>query len=528
MHMSRTGATDRSLRTLALLALAGLAAPRVAAAQSYVGREFDLDPTTAPDSRTRSEQQPAVAFDGTNYLAVWVDEESDSSRILSQRVDRLGNRLGPSVVQRPSVGFPLRSPSVAFDGQDFVVVWQRAGNSDVGSLIEGVRVGRDGGMGSSLVPQATLAIDARPRIACEPSRCLLVWIEPEGATNGSRIVQGRWLTAAGASTVSVRMTDTPSLVNSVAVSFAAGRYLVAWSENRLASGGRPVVRGTALPGGASSAMPASDLATGEGSLDALAVATDGTQHLLAWQRSVPGVSSGAIEAVRVDSSGARLDATPWTLGTGLDSAPTVAYDGSHFLVAWQTLVTQWSDIRGVRIARDGVRSAPIEISDTIANEITPAAVGDGAGRVLVAYATNQDARARILGFDGAPGMCAAGTECATGFCLGTDCCNSFCDNGGDPCVTASCAGGMCTRARDPHCGDAGTPDAAHGDAGLDASVPDAALETPGSGLVFRGGACACRAAGAPGRGAGAVGGVLAVLAAALRGRRRRALTRARA
>jgi hypothetical protein len=505
--------------------------PRVAAAQPYVGPEFDLEPGPAPDM-FRLQSQPAVAFDGTHYLAVWVDlsRMTNGFRILAQRVDRVG-RVLDTVFEVTRSEMALASPAVAFDGTDFVVVWQQS--AGLSQTIQGQRVGRTGAIVGSTFPIISGAEQAQPRIACGPSQCLVVSRESITMVGGQTVAVSAIVPSAMRASVLYRSPELIGTVSSPNVSFANGQFLVVWAENRSGFGGTMgVIRRVVARGGDLVLMPPSDLWSVGDSVNAIAMAAGGTQHLVVWHHGPAAGGPGPVEAARVDSNGTPLDLTPRSLAASVVSTvvPTVAFDGSNYLVAGDgpSALTSSADILAVRVSPRGdvLDTSAFGIATTEANEIKPAAVGDGHGRVLVAYATNLDARARILGFEGAPGLCASNAGCATGFCLDGECCDRFCDNGGDPCVTASCAGGTCTRATVPGCADAGTmdasiPDAAHGDdAGPSDGGMDAALETPGSGLVFRGGACACRAAGAPGRGGESFLAAVAALAVVAGVRRR--------
>src|SRR5207253_1451782 len=67
---------------------------------------------------------PAVAFDGANYLVVWVDNRSGSSIIYGARVSPAGSVLDPAGIPI-SVGISANSdePGVAFDGRNYLVAW---------------------------------------------------------------------------------------------------------------------------------------------------------------------------------------------------------------------------------------------------------------------------------------------------------------------------------------------------------------------------------------------------------------------
>jgi len=95
-----------------------------------------LNPGGAPISCVALNQQNCtVAFDGTNYLAVWDDDRSGSGRdIYASRVTVQGQVLD-------SAGFCIAgglsdqaAPDVAFDGENYLVVWRDSSAADLGDI----------------------------------------------------------------------------------------------------------------------------------------------------------------------------------------------------------------------------------------------------------------------------------------------------------------------------------------------------------------------------------------------------------
>jgi hypothetical protein len=94
-----------------------------------------LDPvgiiiSSAPESQFA----PDVAFDGANWLVVWQDRRDSTDRVYGARVTPAGSVLDTAGIAIAAGS----SPSVAFDGTEFIVAWQDSGD------IRAARVATDG------------------------------------------------------------------------------------------------------------------------------------------------------------------------------------------------------------------------------------------------------------------------------------------------------------------------------------------------------------------------------------------------
>ena len=74
---------------------------------------------------------PALAFDGTNYLATWTDTRRADGTIAGSRVSTGGTALDNPRIVISTAANAQTAPAVAFDGTNYLVVWadNRAGDS---------------------------------------------------------------------------------------------------------------------------------------------------------------------------------------------------------------------------------------------------------------------------------------------------------------------------------------------------------------------------------------------------------------
>jgi len=133
-----------------------------------------LDPAGIAISTAAEDQySPSVAFDGTNYLVVWGNWRGGSYDIYGARVEQSGVVLDPAGIAISTDPEHQYSPSVAFDGTNYLVVW-RDGRS--GLHIYGARVNKSG----VLLDPAGIAISAvgypgPPSVAFDGTDYLVVW-----------------------------------------------------------------------------------------------------------------------------------------------------------------------------------------------------------------------------------------------------------------------------------------------------------------------------------------------------------------
>lgn len=297
---------------------------------------------------------PAAASDGTNYLVVWQDYRSDGedSDIYGIRIDSLGRQLEPAafpiVTRRGYQG----EAQVAFDGTNWLVVWQDSRTA--GSAIYGARVSRGG---TVLDPDGqelfrTAGDYLRPAVAWNGTNYLVAW--GDYATGGPpNIRYGRVrpdLTVLDSGGILVPY-DTITVARSYcSVGSDGTNWLLAWTDGHDRNfsdvyATRIGPNGTALD---SAGFPVSQALFYQ---YCPAVRFDGTNYLVAWtdRRSQQDT---AIYAARVSPAGTVLEPNGILVSTGADfltRAVSLVWNGTEWVLGWG----RRGLIRGARLQPSG-------------------------------------------------------------------------------------------------------------------------------------------------------------------------------
>jgi hypothetical protein len=342
-----------------------------------------LDPAGIGISTVEAYQWfPRVAFDGTNYLVVWQDEHGHGL-IYGARVGSDGRVLDP---QGFIVGAAedMASPAVAFDGTHSVVVWNDARTGPADPNVYGARVNGDGIVldSQSITVSAAATPQERPVAACDGSELLVVWDE---TGESGRHIRGVRLTTGGTilDTTSIRISPPDGYRACASIAYGTSEFLVAWEDgfasNRDVRGARVSPSGEVLD---SAGILISEQT---GTQCAPATASDGTDFLVAWQDWRNG--SYDIYGARVSRTGTLLDTAGIAVCTnaGDQVTPELAYSGTDYLVLWQAPGTAVRDIYGARVSRQGVVLDPNGFVVSAAPNVQdqPAAAADGDGFLVV-------------------------------------------------------------------------------------------------------------------------------------------------
>ncbi len=309
----------------------------------FMSAEVTVD--QAPVHRPTLGRWPAVAFDGSQYLVVWEDHRAWRPILYGGRVTANGTALDPYGFPILDLGLELGSgdkyfePDVAFDGTNFLVI------TGVGNQIRGVRVSAAGEL-----------LDPEPIVIAAPD----------------------------------------STVSRPALAFDGEQYLVVWSQWSPDDAG--IYRARVEPDGTVLDPDGVLVHPLEFDLTKVGVSFDGSNYLLSWTDFDVEAQSQLLHAGRVAPDGALIDEDPIQInpiGVGVDQhvGPAVGFDGTNHVIAWTTMGVNaegWEEIRVLagRVTPEGTLLDPDAIA--VSNEVVEAtsahrldmAAGDGRSVVV--------------------------------------------------------------------------------------------------------------------------------------------------
>lgn len=337
-----------------------------------------------PEPRPTALLGPKVAYGGGKFLVVWTDVRE--GRIYGARMKPDGTLLDPEGVRlntRPAPSF-ASAPNVAYDGKDFVVVW------DSGDGVDGVRVAPDSGRPGpvfTVITSGEVAGDVG--LACSRKLCLVSFSvsSDEGSDIGALRIgpDGRRLDA------SVLFISRATVTGESAVAWNGKEFLVVWTDSSggLASpdiyGARVKEDGTVLERG----FP---IGAAPGMQRTPAVTWTGRRFLVVWGDERGG-TDWDVYGARVRSDG-RVDdpeGIPISTVPGDQRFPGVAHHNSKSLVVWDDTRAGISHrVWGARVTESGDVKDPDGFAISggeYGNELRPA-VAYGSDRFLVPYAAS--------------------------------------------------------------------------------------------------------------------------------------------
>lgn len=296
--------------------------------------------------------QPSIAFDGEDYLVAWSEYDGSNFEIRAAQVNGAGTIVQPiGFLSTQGDSRDDQRPAVAWNGTRFLVTWEHTfatGDIDVDGRI----VNRAGfPIGSVISVVAPVGNQTFPSVTAVGATFFVVWSDDR---TGAGDIRGARVTNAGAVLDTIPGVTVASAANAETqpdIAATSGALLVSYQY--LAGAGNPDVYaqrtnlslqpiGTGIP-----------LATTAGPEQDAKVASDGSGYLVVWG------GPGDIQGRRVLTDGSLPGAAVIPISTAPDnqSLPDVAFNGTY-LVAWKDNRNFWNEIWAARVKSDGTVQDP--------------------------------------------------------------------------------------------------------------------------------------------------------------------------
>jgi len=334
---------------------------------------------------------PAAAFDGTNYLVVWEDDRNGDWDIYGARVDQSGNVIDPIAIPISTAASHQNNPSICFSGADYLVVWEDKRNDSLGDIY-GARVNQAGVVldpaGIALATADSTQMD--PSLAFGGTNYLVTWTHVyspypywyTGDIYAARVNQNGSVLDTAAIKINTSMYDySPSVV------YDGVKYFVVFTDFFPAPPGYWAIVGRFVtPTG--DTLPATTWVAGAGlsyRTDEPSIAFDGTNYLVVYRFR----DGWDIHGKRVDQTGNVLDSLPILIeqGAGKQERSSVAFDGLNYCVVWQDSCsdsTSW-DICGAALNTSGIVIESFDVSIQPDSQITPTLAHGPGNQMLITY-----------------------------------------------------------------------------------------------------------------------------------------------
>ena len=292
---------------------------------------------------TNCQDAPDIAFDGVNYLVVWHDDRNGGFDVYGARLTQEGMIIDTGAFAIANAPGDQLSPVVAFDGNNYLVVWQDHRNGEWD--IYGARVTTSGVVLDTASIQISVELynQRYPSISFGDTQYLVIWSNWDGYTrvslSGCRVdTTGIVVDTSG---IAVAPTGQPERS---AVAFDGTNYFVIWAKASWAGSYANIYGARVSASG--QVLDTNGIFVGQGTHNHYcnypSLAFDGTNYL-----AVYGEKWGWPEIYtqvcghRVNQSGVVLDINPILIYENSGSMPRAAFDGSNYLITLVREYEQW-------------------------------------------------------------------------------------------------------------------------------------------------------------------------------------------
>ncbi len=297
----------------------------------YVDPALVSDPPAVVSFSTPAQVEPAAATNGDGTMVVYLSAIAGNNRIMVHPLDAEGLPLYPEPIQLDS-GPRLATPSVAWNGTVYFVVWSEIGNPFlIDSVVYGQRINPDGTLVDAAPFQIMYGMD--PDVAAVGEVFLTVAVK----INSNPQLQYPLGVRVDGTTGTI-LDPTPILVGDSyakqpAVTGLSNRWLLAYQRNF--SHDDPKSDMVAIFMEANGTLSTS-ITVGSGQIPYLYnpdVATDGTDALVVWENA--NASDPSVQGARVLSDGTVSPVITVNNAANGQNYAVLAWDGTQYVTLFQ-------------------------------------------------------------------------------------------------------------------------------------------------------------------------------------------------
>jgi hypothetical protein len=257
--------------------------------------------------------------------------------------------------------------------------------------IRGTRVSTAGVVASpgGLLLHSSTHLQLVPDVACESTgQCLVVWTDYHDV--GNIDVNGLRWTAAGVVDVGgFAIAATTEDERRPSIGWNGSNYLVAFDRDGTGFlAGLDIYAARVMVDGSIPVANGVSVVSIGGDQTGARVAYGGGTWMLAWTDERASSAVSDVYAGRVNSLGLAVDGDGFPVSTEILSQrdPALAFDGSHFLIAWTDERNGREDVYAGRVTAGGVRVDGNGNAYALGTrDAAPALASDGAGHWLLAW-----------------------------------------------------------------------------------------------------------------------------------------------
>jgi hypothetical protein len=346
---------------------------------------------------TRLQRSPELILgdEGVRTL-VYASESANDDRVMFQRLTESGSPIGGGPVEIHR-GVTIGRVGIAWNGSVYMVVWDEGLAGLTATQVKARRVAADGTFID--VTPISVMTGTNPAIGALGDQFLIVATRFNQSIGTMNLMGSRFSGTTGTTTDGTGVIVATGFVTSLARVRSDGtRWLVTghamWSS--LATQGDAFIAKVPPSGPPLAAVNPTPVSGGTGDLD---VAYSGSNYLLVWRSGTLSSADTSISGRIMNLDGSYGSTLTVAQAAGRQLRPTVSWDGTTYVVAWEDQRTQQAffdartDVYAARVDQNGtlLDAAGFPVQASTGGDITPSIVSE-AGVTLIASARfNPDA-----------------------------------------------------------------------------------------------------------------------------------------